>query len=71
MPLESGSSKEVISENIAEMIKSGHPPKVAEAAAFSKARGDTVVAFCDAVDALSKSMDAYKITMQRVTTSAE
>lgn len=42
MPLESGSSQETISKNIAEMIKSGHPVKQAEAAAFSKARGDEV-----------------------------
>ena len=37
MPLASGSSKKVITENIAEMIKSGHKPAQATAAAYSKA----------------------------------
>jgi len=38
MPLKSGSSAKVRSENIAEMIRSGHDPKQAEAAAYRKAR---------------------------------
>jgi 8-oxo-dGTP pyrophosphatase MutT (NUDIX family) len=37
MPLEKGSSQSAISANIAEMIKSGHPPKQAEAAAYNMA----------------------------------
>lgn len=49
MPLESGSSQAVISHNIAEMIRAGHPPKQAEAAAYSKARGDSTEARLDAV----------------------
>ena len=36
-PLKSGSSKAVISKNIREMIKSGHPRAQAIAAAMSKA----------------------------------
>lgn len=38
MPLKEGSSKEVIQENIREMIASGHDPKQAMAAAYSNAR---------------------------------
>lgn len=37
MPLAKGSDRATISRNIAEMIKAGHPPKVAEAAAFRMA----------------------------------
>lgn len=43
MPLEKGKSRAVISHNIAEMIKAGHPQKQAAAAAYRKARsGDTL-----------------------------
>ena len=38
MPLKEGSSKEVIQQNIEEMIKAGHDPKQAMAAAYSNAR---------------------------------
>lgn len=37
MPLKSGSSKKVISENIGELISSGHKPNQAAAIAYSKA----------------------------------
>jgi hypothetical protein len=37
MPLKPGSSKETISENVAEMVKSGHPQKQAVAAAYRNA----------------------------------
>jgi hypothetical protein len=37
MPLKSGSSKKVISSNIATEIRSGKPPKQAAAIAYSKA----------------------------------
>jgi len=38
MPLKKGKSKRVISENISEMIKSGHPRDQAIAASLSNAR---------------------------------
>ena len=37
MPLKSGSSQEVISANIVELIKAGHEPKQAEAIAYKEA----------------------------------
>jgi hypothetical protein len=37
MPLKKGSSKKVISENIREMRKAGHPERVAVAAAMHNA----------------------------------
>lgn len=38
MPLKKGKSKKVISENIREMVHSGHPRKQAIAASLSEAR---------------------------------
>jgi hypothetical protein len=38
MPLLPGSSREVISHNIGEMVKAGHPENVAVAAAYANAR---------------------------------
>lgn len=37
MPLKSGRSRKVVSQNIREMIHAGHPPKQAIAAALLKA----------------------------------
>lgn len=42
MPLETGSSTEVISRNIAELIASGHPPEQAAAIAYKKAADEAV-----------------------------
>lgn len=38
MPLKRGKSKATISSNVREMVKAGHPHKVAVAAALSTAR---------------------------------
>lgn len=38
MPLLPGSSKEILSHNIAEMVKAGHPENVAVAAAYANSR---------------------------------
>jgi len=39
MPLKPGKSRKVVSANVREMIRSGHPRAQAVAAALSKARG--------------------------------
>ena len=38
-PLKAGKSKSTVSRNIREMVRAGHPRKVAVAASLSKARG--------------------------------
>lgn len=52
MPLESGSGQKVISENIAELVRSGHPQKQAEAIAEKHARGDAVEQSASPLDPL-------------------
>ena len=42
MPLEKGSSQSVISANIAELVRAGHPQKQAEAIAYREAGKDEV-----------------------------
>ena len=39
MPLTKGKSKAVISRNISEMVRAGHPQRVAVAAALNEAKG--------------------------------
>lgn len=38
MPLKKGKSKKIFSQNVREMVKSGHPVKQAVAAAYAQAR---------------------------------
>jgi len=45
MPLKQGSSQEVISHNIAELVRAGHPQKQAEAIAYKEAGEDEAVKY--------------------------
>jgi|ERR1019366_2524767 uncharacterized protein YxjI len=58
MPLEPGSSREVISRNIATERDAGKPEKQAVAIAMSKARGDSLVKIADSVARLCDRFDA-------------
>lgn len=61
MPLQSGSSREVISANIAKEVRAGHDPRQAAAIAFSKARGDTPSGqLMSALDAVVTRFDALE-----------
>lgn len=56
MPLEPGKSEAVVSRNISEMVKSGHPQKQAVAAALrEKARSDG-----EMIDEILGRCDAYE-----------
>lgn len=58
MPLQSGSSHEVISANIAELIKAGHPQKQAAAIAYNKAGRSTTA---DDADLFTKAEVDYSL----------
>lgn len=58
MPLEEGSSRAVISHNIATEIRSGKDPKQAAAIAYSKARGDSDCPIRGYMDAVSRGDSA-------------
>lgn len=59
MPLKEGDSEEVISENIAEMIRAGHPRDQAIAAAYRKAGRSKTLAKAALEGLLTKSMLEY------------
>ncbi len=63
MPLAEGSSKEVISKNIATEVRAGKPQKQAVAIAFSKARGDGV----DRLDAIVAAVDSLERRVEDLT----
>jgi HAMP domain-containing protein len=69
MPLERGSSQETISANIAEMIRAGHPPKQAEAAAERMARQDRIGEIATAFDRMIERFDALTSDPQEKATS--
>lgn len=60
MPLHKGKSNATRSENIAEMIRAGHDPKQAEAAAYRMQREEWAKdgVSSSAVDILSKAIEA-------------
>lgn len=64
MPLEEGSSKATIAQNIGTEIKAGKDPKQAAAIAYSKARGDDMTTeekvdeVCRRADAIAARFDA-------------
>ncbi len=59
MPLEKGSSKEVISKNIATERNAGKPEDQSVAIAFSEAGKSRRDALMTAVDALERRVDAF------------
>jgi hypothetical protein len=64
MPLEAGSSKAVISKNIATEVSAGKPQKQAVAIAFSKVRGDSDTDPLARLDAVAERFD---IAVHRLT----
>lgn len=65
MPLESGKSRAVISHNVAEMRRAGHPEDQSVAAAFRKAgesrsdKLDAIMEDCDLYDAMHNRTDSW------------
>lgn len=58
MPLETGSSREAMSHNIATEVKAGKPQKQAVAIAYSVAKKDKIDELVEKTDALERRMDA-------------
>lgn len=75
MPLEKGSSREVVSRNISEMVKHGHPQKQAVAASLRNAReGDNgTVVGCDesALDASIQNVGPAAMTAAEINKKAD
>lgn len=58
MPLETGSSREAMSHNIATEVKAGKPQKQAVAIAYSVAKKDKIDDLIEKTDALERRVDA-------------
>lgn len=70
MPLKPGSSQEIISSNIGELVKAGHPNKQAAAIAYKEAGKDSGVNFQDLFNQFLSSQAWWESTPRKVTFNA-